>query len=445
MDSEGKFIIIGGGLAGCEAAWQLAQRGFRVDLIEMRYTGGEAPGGKTTPAHRTGLLAELVCSNSLKSLETTNAHGLLKAELEALGSLIMEAAKSCAVPAGKALAVDRLAFARKITQRLEAHGRVHIIPREMSQLPLGPTILATGPLTSEAMVGALKKLFGEGALYFYDAIAPIVLAESLDREKIFRASRYLDEGDYLNIPLERDQYYRFVNELLSARRHQPHPFEKEVYFEGCLPIEVMAERDVDSLRFGPLKPVGLKDPKTGKRPYAVVQLRQEDRDGRMYNLVGFQTRLAQGEQRRILRMLPGMENAEFMRYGSMHRNTYLDSPGKIAPTLQVRAREDLLVAGQLCGVEGYVEAAATGLVAGLNGVRLMEGREALVPPQETIAGSLCRYVSQGSAQGRFQPMNANFGLLPPLAQRAATRRERNRALAQRSLSAIEKWRESLSL
>lgn len=444
MGSGSRVTVIGGGLAGCEAAWQLAQRGWQVDLWEMRYTGKETPGGKTTPAHRTGLLAELVCSNSLKSLEATNAHGLLKAELEVLGSLILETAKSCAVPAGKALAVDRLAFARQITQRLEDQARIHIIPDEIGQVPAGPTVLATGPLTSEAIASDLRHLFGESALYFYDAIAPIVLAESLDRAKLFRAGRYQNEGDYLNVPLDRELYYKFVNELLAARRHEPHAFEKEIYFEGCLPIEAMAERDVESLRFGPLRPVGLKDPRNGKRPYAVVQLRQEDREGRMYNLVGFQTRLARGEQQRIFRMLPGLEQAEFLRYGSLHRNTYLNSPGRLGPTLQVYGRHDLLIAGQLCGVEGYVESAATGLIAGLNLIRLLEGRETLVPPSETMVGSLCRYVSQGPAQGCFQPMNANFGLLPPLAQRQRSKLERNRSLAERSLAALRNWQRDIA-
>lgn len=438
-------MVVGGGLAGCEAAWQLARRGAAVELREMRFTGAERGSAVTTPAHQTGLLAELVCSNSLKSVEASNAHGLLKAELSMLGSLVMEAAGASAVPAGKALAVDRLLFAGEMTRRIASHPGIRVVPEECSELPPAPAVIATGPLTSDRMSQALAGLFGTRHLFFHDAIAPIVSAESLDPSRLFRASRYSDgEGDYLNAALDSGQYHEFVEALLSARRHRPHGFEEGEYFEGCLPLEVTAERGRDSLRFGLMKPVGLRDPATGKRPYAVVQLRREDRGGSMYNLVGFQTQLAREEQRRVFRMLPGLERAEFLRYGSLHRNTYIDAPRLLGGTLEAKARPGLFVAGQLCGVEGYVESAAAGLVAGQNCARLLAGRPPAVPPPETMAGALCRYVARGPEAGPFQPMNANFGLLPPLAERVRDKRRKGEALAARSLESLREWMSGLS-
>jgi len=430
--------VIGGGLAGCEAAWQLAKRGVRVTLYEMRFTGKDELPPATTPAHQTGLLAELVCSNSLKSLETANAHGLLKAELALLDSLVVGTAKRCAVPAGKALAVDRGAFARAMTDRIAAQPAIAIEPSEVCDIPAGPTAIASGPLTSGALAAALSRLFGRDNLFFYDAIAPIVAADSLDLGPLFRGNRNSDDGDYLNAPLTKDQYRAFVAELAAARRHRPHGFEEGRWFEGCLPAEVMAERSKDSLRFGPMKPVGLFDPREGRRPYAVLQLRRENAAGTMYNLVGFQTQLARDEQRRVFGLVPGLERAEYLRYGSMHRNTYLNAPGLLQPTLQAAGRPDLLVAGQLAGVEGYVESAAMGLLAGINLARLLRGEPATVPPETTIIGQLARHVS-GGGRGGYQPMNANFGLLPPLASPVRDKRDRNQAFAGRSLLDLEDW------
>jgi len=432
--------VVGGGLAGCEAAWQLAERGFKVRLIEMRFTGNDSIPGATTPAHRTGLLAELVCSNSLKSDEPSNAHGLLKAEMRMLGSLVMDAAARCSVPAGKALAVDRALFAREATARISGHPLVEVVPAECAAVPEGPAVVATGPLTSDPMAESLAGLFGTKRLFFYDAIAPIVSAESLDRSRLFQANRYSGEGgDYLNVPLDRGQYGAFVDELLSARRHEPHGFEDGRFFEGCLPVEVLAGRGRDTLRFGLMKPVGLMDPATGKRPHAVVQLRREDRDGTMFNLVGFQTRLARPEQERVFRMLPGLEGADFLRYGSLHRNTYIDAPRLLAETLEAKSRPGLFIAGQLCGVEGYVESAAAGLLAGLNCARRLEGRGMSAPPAETMAGALCRYAANGPESGDYQPMNANFGLLPPLEYRIHDKRQKGRALADRARHALRSW------
>lgn len=436
---KGRAVIIGGGLAGCEAAWQLARRGVAVDLHEMRFTGAREAPPRSTPAHATGLLAELVCSNSLKSDETSNAHGLLKAELRLLGSLIISAAESCAVPAGKALAVDRFLFAREVTKRIVAHPNIRVIPEERQEIPPSPAIIATGPLTSDKMFQALAGLLGSDGLFFFDAIAPIVTAESLDLSKMFPASRYGGGGDYLNAPLDREQYYKLIDELLGARRHPPHGFEEGRYFEGCLPVEVAAERGRDTLRFGLMKPVGITDPATGKRPFAVVQLRREDRDGTMYNLVGFQTQLAQAEQRRVFGAIPGLARAEFLRYGSMHRNTFIDSPRLLSETMESRGRAGLFIAGQLCGVEGYVESAASGLAAGINCWRRICGKAPSVPPAETMIGSLCKYVATGPLSGPFQPMNANFGLLPPLDLKIRDKRQKGRILAERSLEIMSGW------
>jgi methylenetetrahydrofolate--tRNA-(uracil-5-)-methyltransferase len=443
--SAGRAIVVGGGLAGCEAAWQLARGGVPVDLYEMRFTGREDLPGMTTPAHRTGLLGELVCSNSLKSMEASNAHGLLKAELGALGSLVVSVAGNCAVPAGKALAVDRLLFARTITESITGHPNIRVVPEERAGIPEAPAVVASGPLTSDGLSDALAGLFGAAHLFFYDAIAPIVSAGSLDSSGLFPASRYSgEEGDYLNAPLDREQYYSFIDSLLSARRHQPHGFEEGRYFEGCLPAEVLAERGRDTLRFGLMKPVGLVDPLTGKRPYAVAQLRREDRAGSMYNLVGFQTQLAQPEQQRVFRTLPGLGRAEFLRYGSMHRNTFINAPRLLSENLEARTRPGLFIAGQLCGVEGYAESAAAGLVAGLNCLRVISGRPPAVPPEETMVGALCRYVGRGPLSGSYQPMNANFGLLPPLGTRIGDKRLKGEALAARSLESLKEWMSGLS-
>jgi len=429
---DNSVTIIGGGLAGCEAAYQLAKRGVRVTLYEMRYTGRDEPAPVTTPAHRTGLLAELVCSNSLKSVEPANAHGLLKAELKLLDSLIVKTAKLCAVPAGKALAVDRAGFARLVTERIAALPGVTIRQEEATAIPDGPCIVASGPLTSDALASGIAAFAGADNLFFYDAIAPIVSADSLDQAKMFRGSRYSDDGQYWNCPLTKQQYRDFVAALAGAERHRPHGFEAGHYFEGCMPVEALAERGPDALRFGMMKPVGLFNPHEGRRPYAVLQLRQENAAGTMYNLVGFQTQLAQGEQRRVFGMVPGLERAEFLRYGSMHRNSYLNAPGLLLPTLQAAARPSLFFAGQLTGVEGYVESTASGLLAGINAALLLDGKTPVSPPLTTMIGQLCHHVSAPPARP-FQPMNANFGLLPPLGRDYPTKRERNQAHARRSL------------
>lgn len=438
--SNKSAIIIGGGLAGCEAAWQLIKRGVRVTLYEMRYTGKDEIAPRTTPAHQTGLLAELVCSNSLKSVETANAHGLLKAELERLDSLVVKAAKLCAVPAGKALAVDRTGFARLMTEQIVALPGVTIRSEEMTGIPEGPSIIASGPLTSDALADSIRSFAGRDSLFFYDAIAPIVAADSLDYTKMFKGSRYSDDGDYWNCPLTKDQYRSFVEELVTARRHQPHDFEAGRWYEGCLPVEVMAERSRDSLRYGMMKPIGLFNPHEGRRPYAVLQLRQENAAGTMFNLVGFQTQLAQGEQRRVFSMIPGLEQAEYLRYGSMHRNTYLNAPGLLSPAMQSNSRPGLFFAGQLTGVEGYVESAAMGLIAGINMALWLDGKGTKSPPETTMTGQLCRYVGAAKETVKsFQPMNANFGLLPVLDAPPRDKKERNAAYAARSLADLDAW------
>lgn len=435
---ETEVTVIGGGLAGCEAAWQIARRGWPVVICEMRYTGQDAPPPLGTPAHRTGLLAELVCSNSLKSVEETNAHGLLKAELDLLDSLILRCAREAAVPAGKALAVDRMEFARRVTEQISTLPNVRLEAREATVLPDGPVVVASGPLTSGPLAGCLSKLAGEENLFFYDAIAPVVAAESLDYSRMFKASRYSDDdGQYWNCPFDKEQYLDFVKQLVGAERHLPHDFERGRFYEGCLPVEVMAERNPNSLRFGMMKPVGLVDPHRGRRPYAVVQLRQENSAGTMYNLVGFQTQLAQPEQRRVFRMIPGLAGAEFYRYGSIHRNTYLKSPNLIEPTLQSKSDRRVFFAGQLTGVEGYVESAATGILAGINVSRLLSGKQLVVPPLVTMIGSLVRYITNPDNAENFQPMNANFGLLPQLGEFRRAKRERYRGYAERALKAMD--------
>ncbi len=433
-----EVTVIGGGLAGSEATWQLVRRGIKVKLYEMRPR-------KLTPAHRTGKLAELVCSNSLRSKEITSAVGLLKEEMRRLGSLIMEAALASEVPAGKALAVDRELFAEYITRQLENHPLVEIIREEVTEIPReGVVIIATGPLTSEPLAEALRKITGEDYFHFYDAIAPIVYADSLNWEKVFRADRYgHGEGSYVNCPLNEEEYKRFVRELLQAEKVPLKDFEEPRYFEGCLPIEVMAERGEDTLRFGPMKPVGLVDPRTGKEPYAVVQLRPENREGTLYNMVGFQTKLKYSEQERVFRLIPGLERAEFARYGSIHRNSFVCAPRVLRPTLQLRAEPRIFLAGQITGVEGYVESTAMGLLAGLHAARLLRGQKPVIPPPETAHGALVRYLQEADPR-YFQPMNINWGLFPPLERNGRKRKrmpkkERYRLMAERALRKLEEW------
>lgn len=436
--------IIGGGLAGCEAAYQAARRGRQVNLYEMRFTGRSEKSDNTTLSHQTGLLAELVCSNSLKSTEPGNAHGLLKAELALLDSLLLKFAHKVSVPAGKALAVDRGKFALMVTKGIGNDPRIKIIPEELCAIPEGPVIIASGPLTSDKLSRVLAGMLGEQGLFFFDAIAPIIEAGSLDHTRMFKASRYSnEEGQYWNAPLTKEQYLIFVNELVKAQRHQPHDFEAGHYYEGCLPVEAMAERNVNSLRFGMMKPVGLFNPHEGRRPYAVLQLRQENLEGTMFNLVGFQTQLKISEQQRVFRMIPGLEKAQFLRYGSMHRNTYLNGRKHIHSTMQSKVREDLFFAGQITGVEGYVESIAIGLLAGINVCRHLDGQPLLVPPPLTMLGALCKYVSEGGTGKNFQPMNANFGLLPLLENSVHSKKLRYEAYSQRALESMGKFVESL--
>jgi len=425
--------VIGAGLAGSEATWQLIRFGIKVVLYEMRPH-------KSTPAHKTGYLAELVCSNSLRSEELTTGAGILKEELKLAGSLIMQAAEIARVPAGSALAVDREVFSRYITDTLESHELVKVIREEVKEIPDGPVIVATGPLTSDAFSEALRKLLGSDYLYFYDAIAPVVDAESIDWSKTFRASRYGKGGeDYVNCPLTKEEYERFYNALIEADRITPHEFEQDRVFEGCMPIEVMARRGKDTLRFGPMRPVGLIDPRTGKQPYAVVQLRVENKQATAYNLVGFQTRLKWPEQKRVFRLIPALANAEFLRYGSMHRNTFINGPKFLNKDLSLKIRDDLYIAGQITGVEGYIESTAMGLLAGINLARRLLGMQFIPVPEATAHGALVRYVTESSAEG-FQPSNINFGLFPPIKGRFKTKKMKKLAIAER---AISMWKEYL--
>lgn len=429
--------VVGGGLAGCEAAWALAERGFRVTLCEMRPV-------THTPAHRTDRLAELVCTNSFKSLEISNAHGLLKAELALLGSLLLDAARGTRVPGGAALAVDRELFSREVTGRVTGHRNIRVVRQEVDELP-SPGIVATGPLTADRLAEAIRRRLGVNHLAFYDAIAPIVAGDSLDSSVLYRRSRY-GKGtgdDYLNAPFDREGYYAFVEALVRGHQYPGQEFDPIPLFEGCLPVEEIARRGADALRFGPLKPVGLADPRTGVEPYAVVQLRQEDRAGQLWNMVGFQTRLRTGVQRETFTGIPGLHSAEFLRYGSVHRNTYLNAPATLTPHLSARDDPRLLFAGQLVGVEGYTESLATGLLCGINLARMLSGEAPLVPPQETMLGGLLRYV-HGADPGRFQPMNANFGLLPPLPRRVPDKRKKREMLAERALAAMRQFTEQLS-
>jgi methylenetetrahydrofolate--tRNA-(uracil-5-)-methyltransferase len=432
-----RVTIIGGGLAGSEAAWQLARRGVGVDLYEMRPQRG-------TEAHQTDRLGELVCSNSFRNATLETAVGLLKEEMRALGSLIMRVADANQVPAGACLAVDRTHFADGLTRAVEGLPAVRIIREEVTDIPPGFTILATGPLTSPALSAALARVLGTAHLYFYDAIAPIVTTESVDMGVAWKASRYGKGGeDYINCPLDRERYYAFVEAVVGADKVPTRDFERCLYFEGCMPIEEMARRGRDTLAFGPMRPVGLVDPRDGKRPYACVQLRQDDAEGRLFNLVGFQTKMTYPEQRRVFRMIPGLERAEFVRLGSLHRNTFVDAPTLILPSLQVIGRKQLLLAGQLVGVEGYVESAATGLLAGMNVARLVRGEPPLSPPRTTALGSLLAYITQRGKKA-FQPMNANYGLFPPLG-RALRGRDKKVALAERALGELARWRQAAHL
>ena len=425
--------VIGAGLAGSEAALQIAKRGLKVRLYEMRPE-------KKTPAHHTQNFAELVCTNSLRANQLTNGAGLLKEEMRRLDSIIMEAADAHNVPAGGALAVDRETFSSAITEKLTNHPNVEVIREELTAIPEGLTVIATGPLTSDPLAQAIKRLTDDEGLYFYDAAAPIVEKSSLDMDKIYLKSRY-DKGEaaYLNCPMTEEEFYNFYHELINAEMAELHDFEDQKFFEGCMPIEQMASRGEKTMLFGPLKPVGLEDPKTGKEPFAVVQLRQDNAAGNLYNLVGFQTHLKWGEQKRVFSMIPGLENAQFVRYGVMHRNTYLRSPEFLNATYQTKKRSDLLFAGQMTGVEGYVESAASGLYAGINAALIAQGKEPVIFPEETMMGAMAHYITHASPK-HFQPINANFGIIPRLEKRIREKRERNLALSQRALTVLEEFK-----
>lgn len=427
-----QVTVIGAGLAGSEAAWQIAQAGVNVKLYEMRPF-------QMTPAHKTGQFAELVCSNSLRAANLENAVGLLKEEMRQLKSLVMQAADLHKLPAGGALAVDRVGFSSYITQQLEQHPLIEIIHEEQTAIPDGIVVIASGPLTSPALSDTIKQLTGSEGLYFYDAAAPIIAGDSLDMNIIFRASRYgKGDDDYLNCPMNRETYEKFWHELVDAETAVIREFEKEIYFEGCMPVEVMAARGIDTLRFGPLKPVGLVDPKTGQMPWAVVQLRQDNAAATLYNIVGFQTHLKWTEQQRVFRMIPGLEKAEFVRLGVMHRNTFISSPELLLPSLQFKNEMRIFFAGQMTGVEGYVESAACGLVAGLNAARSSKNLPVLELPPETAHAALINYITHAEAKS-FQPMNVNFGLLPSLGRKIKDKKEKNRLIAERSLNQLRKF------
>ena len=425
-----KVTVLGAGLAGSECTWQLAKRGIPVRLVEMKP-------GKMTPAHSSAYFAELVCSNSLRSDELSNAVGLLKAEMRKMDSLIMESADKNRVAAGGALAVDRAGFSRYITEKLASLENVEIVNEEAAEIPEGEVVIATGPLSSDAIAEKIAALCPESDLHFYDAVAPIVTLESVDMESAFLASRY-DKGtaDYVNCPMDKDEYLAFVGELVNAREAEVHGFDDGGVFEGCMPVEVMARRGVDTLRYGPLKPVGLKDPRTGRENYAVVQLRRDNAEGTIYNMVGFQTHLTWGEQRRVFSMIPALKNAEFVRYGVMHRNTYLNSPQLLDRYYRLRTEPRISFAGQMTGVEGYVESAASGMLVGIETAARVLGMEPVDFPQETATGALALYISGGSV-GDFQPMNVNFGIISPLGYRVKGKRNKNAEISKRSLEIID--------
>lgn len=438
MSSSTPVHIVGGGLAGSEAAWQLAERGHDVVVHEMR-------GVRGTEAHKTDRLAELVCSNTFKSTETSNAHGLLKAEMRLLGSVILQAADEARVPGGSALTVDRDVFSSGVHDRIMAHSRIQVVREEVTELP-NPGLVATGPLTSENLAAAIRARLGVDSLAFYDAIAPIVAHDSIDETVVFRASRYGkesmedagDEGAYLNCPFSREQYEAFIDAIVAADQFHGHEFDAVPYFEGCMPAEEMAKRGRETLRFGPMKPVGLRDPRTGREAHAIVQLRMEDRAGQMWNLVGFQTRLRIPEQQRVFRMIPGLENAEFLRFGSIHRNSYVNSPASLTPHLSLKDAPTTLFAGQLTGVEGYTESTATGLLAGINLSRMLRGEDPRVPPPTTMLGALYRYLREADPK-HFQPMNANFGLVDELTARVKDKKIKREKIAERALAEMRRW------
>ena len=436
--------IVGGGLAGSEAAFQLAERGHAVLLHEMRPLRG-------TAAHKTDRLGELVCSNTFKSTETANAHGLLKAEMRALGSVVLWAADQARVPGGSALAVDRDLFASALDARIREHANITVVCDEVSELPT-VGVVATGPLTSDVLAQAIRLKLGIESLAFYDSIAPVVSYESLDHSLLFRASRWnketmesaSDEGAYLNAPFDKAEYEAFIDALAAGDQFTAHEFDAVPYFEGCMPAEEMVKRGRETLRFGPMKPIGLRDPRTGRRPWAVLQLRQEDRAGRMWNLVGFQTRLRISEQQRVFRMIPGLADAEFLRYGSIHRNSYINAPAALTPQLSLRESPRMMFAGQLTGVEGYTESSATGLLAGINLSRMLCGEEPVIPPPTTMLGALYRYLREADPK-HFQPMNANYGLVDDLPNPPRDKMQRKQAMADRALVDQAAWIESLAL
>lgn len=430
--------VIGAGLAGSEAAWQIASRGVNVRLFEMRPV-------KQTPAHHTDKFAELVCSNSLRANNLTNAVGVIKEEMRKLDSLIIRAADACAVPAGGALAVDRHEFAGSVTDNIRNHPLIEIVNEEVTELPEGITIIATGPLTSPALAEQIRKLTGEEYLYFYDAAAPIIEKDSIDMDKVYLKSRY-DKGEaaYLNCPMNEEEFERFHNALVAAEVVPLKEFEKEIYFEGCMPVEVLAQRGEKTLLFGALKPVGLEHPETGKRPKAVVQLRQDDAAGTLYNIVGFQTHMKWGAQKEVINLIPGLENVEIVRYGVMHRNTFINSPRVLDATYQLKANPNIFFAGQMTGVEGYVESAGSGLIAGINAANLALGKEPIQFPHETALGSMARYITEADPKN-FQPMNINFGLFPDLGERVKSKLERAEKHAERALKALTEFQPIVSI
>lgn len=423
--------VVGGGLAGCEAALQLVTAGHTVRLVEMRPV-------RMTEAHQTDALGELVCTNSFKSEGPENAHGQLKREMRAMGSVLLRSADATSVPAGSALAVDRTLFAEAMTAAIESNPSIELVREECVAIPEGPTIIATGPLTSGALYEAIEAELGDGGLSFFDAIAPIVHRDSLDDSIVFAAGRFGEDSDYMNCPMNQEEYEAFIEALNAGEAHEGHDWDNVPYFEGCLPVEVMGGRGVDTLRFGPMKPIGLVDPRTGDRPWAVVQLRREDRAGQMWNMVGFQTRLRIGDQKKVFTMIPGLQDAEFLRWGSIHRNSYLNFPERLTAHGALKSRPDVLFAGQLTGVEGYTESAASGIVAGINLSRIIEGREAVLPPPTTMLGGLYRYLRE-ARPGRFQPMNSNWGLVDPLSKRVKSKREKRAMLAERAQEHFLEW------
>ncbi|MFZ0576057.1 MAG: FADH(2)-oxidizing methylenetetrahydrofolate--tRNA-(uracil(54)-C(5))-methyltransferase TrmFO [Psychrobacillus psychrotolerans] len=430
--------VIGAGLAGSEAAWQIAKRGIKVRLYEMRPV-------KQTPAHHTDKFAELVCSNSLRANNLTNAVGVIKEEMRMLDSIIIQSADNSSVPAGGALAVDRHDFSGRVTDAIRNHPLIEIVNEEVTEIPEGITVIATGPLTSPALAEKVKDMTGQGYLYFYDAAAPIVEKDSIDMDKVYLKSRY-DKGEaaYLNCPMTEDEFNRFYDALIAAEVVPLKEFEKEIFFEGCMPVEVMAARGRKTLLFGPMKPVGLEDPKTGQRPYAVVQLRQDDGAGTLYNIVGFQTHLKWGPQKEVLKLIPGLENVEIVRYGVMHRNTFINSPYVLEPTYQLKANNQIFFAGQMTGVEGYVESAGSGLLAGINAAKLAKGEELVVFPPETALGSMARYITEANPRN-FQPMNINFGLFPELQPKVRDKKVKVEQLANRALTTIRNFMKKTAL